>query len=487
VSQRMACGSISKRAMSPTTTRTEMTLYEIVTALQNEPSNLGKQAILDANKHNALLTAYMKAMMDPAINYYVTKVPKIEDAWQGMEEFNERDIYWMERLSSRELTGHVAKAALKGHVSALNAEGRTLVDYLIKRQIPKSKVGETMVLKTWPGLFFVPPYMRCMSMNAKIKAHFASKRRFYVQPKRDGSFAYGVKPLEGPAKLITRTGNHYPTWLAERILRGLPRGSVLIGEMEVYQRGAEFATPSDGHNWKLLDRKTGNGLLNSVSDDNESEFTEHSFEYVAWDMLTLEEFEAGTSDRDYSNRLLELDAVLLAHEPDYVQMIETHEVESVEAAYAIHTDLTTRGLEGTVWKTMDGKWKDTSSGTKDCVKLKVVFEADYRVDGFYEGEGKYEGMLGGITVSTECKKLRSNCGSGFNDEQRQTLWKAFNESFEPGALVAAVEANDVISKRGEDLLSLSLPIFVEFRTRDKKTADTLERVIEQRDAAREGK
>jgi ATP-dependent DNA ligase len=458
-----------------------MSLYAIIKSLQETQGNNAKLEILQANKDNDLLKAYMKAVFDPAVNYWQTKMPKIDPGFTGDREFELIDILFMvDRLAGRVLTGNDAKSALAGHASALNAEGRELMGHIIKRKIDKSNVGETMVLKTWPGLFFIPPYMRCSSMSEKVVEHYRKLGHFYVQPKRDGSFAYGVND-EGKYGLCTRQSNYYPEWFADLVLHGLPGNAVLIGELEVYEN-----LPCSSA-YMLLDRKTGNGILTSIERGaDSSEFTNYRFRYVAWDYLWLDEWKSGKSDRQYFDRLEELAGLLNHSHLSCVELIETHEVSSVEEAFRINTRLTAAGKEGSVWKTISGKWRDTDSGTKDMVKLKVKFQADYDVIGYYEGEGKAAGMLGGITVASKCRKLISNCGTGFSDEARINFFKMFNEHGTDG-LIAEIEANDVIdSKDRPDVLALSLPVFMELR-RDKKDADTLERVIEQRDAARLGK
>jgi hypothetical protein len=51
--------------------------------------------------------------------------------------------------------------------------------------------------------------------------------------------------------------------------------------------------------------------------------------------------------------------------------------------------------------------------------------------------------------------------------------------------IVTVEANDVISKEGSSVQSLFLPIFIERRL-DKIEADSVEMILEQLQAAKEG-
>lgn len=447
-----------------------MTLYEIVSALRSATGNNEKQAIMLAYKDNALFKAYMRAVYDVVnLSYYMTKVPARKKAstdndqpmcLKGIEVI-------INELAGRKVTGKKAVAFLQDVIDSLDAEGQELVGYIIDRKIG-ANVGDKMVLETWPGLYFIPPYMRCASMDEKARERFGELPYFYVQTKRDGSFAY-----LSTGAIWTRQGSMYPDWFVGRMSAGLSQNDVLVGEMEVYENG------------KLLSRKDGNGVLNSVLQGGEEyEYNAYKFHYVAWDLLSLGEFETGYSGRPYVERWENLSVLWNKHAfNDAIYLVQHWVVRSVAEAKAIHTRLTAQGLEGSVWKTPDGVWKDTSSGSKDNVKVKVVFDADYVILGYYEGKGKAKGMLGGITVGTSCGGLRNDCGSGFNDDDRKRYWAIREQLI---GVIATLEANDITTSRTKTTVSLSLPIVLEIRF-DKTQADSLERVYEQFEAAKLGK
>lgn len=445
-------------------------LYKIIKQLQETQGNNAKLAILRENKDNVLLREYMKAVYDPAINYYITKIPpaKAED----VADFDLELIHHIvDNIAGRVFTGDRAKQALKSYNAGMSEEGQELLKLLIKRSIGAS-VGETMVLKTWPGLFFVPPYMRCSLMDDKIKAKFEKESNFFIQLKADGSFAYlYVDSFTKDNQVITRNGNKYPKALADRLAENLSDG-VYVGELEVFVH----KTAHDGKYIELLDRKTGNGILNSILQGDESELDNYEVFMSAWDLLAHEEFEDGESSKLYATRWDELTRSVFT--APYVNEIDTRIVSSLEEAYKVYSEYTVAGKEGAVIKTCTHKWKDGTS--KECVKLKIEFEAEYVVTGAYEGEGKAAGMLGGIDCQSSDGKIKFSCGSGFTDEQRKKYWD--------GSLtgrVVTIKANDVVTKRDSDTASLFLPIFVEFRD-DKQNvgADSYERVIEQLNACK---
>lgn len=163
-----------------------------------------------------------------------------------------------------------------------------------------------------------------------------------------------------------------------------------------------------------------------------------------------------------------------------IKIVETHLVNSLEEAYDIYSDYTSRGFEGAVLKSTDFLW---SSGTsKDCVKLKIEFECDLEVVGITEGTGKASGMMGSITLKSSDGIIVTDCGSGFSDQDRKEWW--WGRANRIGSIVT-VKANDIISKRDSKIASLFLPIFLEHRL-DKKEADSYARCVYQLHCAKNG-
>lgn len=442
-----------------------MELINIIKALQDTQGTKAKQAILDSHRENHLLKAYMKAVYDPAVNYYMTKMPKITP---GNTEFALRHIQGLQELSERIYTGRRANEYMLGLLSALNAEGQELMGYIIKRSIGGS-VGEGMVLNTYPGLFFVPPYMRCAGMDEKAIETYDALPYFYVQTKMDGQFAYCHKDRCGRTTLFSRNGSFYPAYVAEKLAKGLPMGSVVMGELLVYRDGV------------VMSRKDGNGILNSLlsGDGKKAALPCDEIVLVAWDMISSDEFYQNQSGIDYEDRLSNLFKTIANTAVD-IEPVHHTVVKSVAEANKLTKEAYARGEEGTVWKNPWGTWRDSSSGTRDAIKVKAVFEAEFRVTGKYEGTGKAKGMLGGFNIETECGLVKGNVGSGFDDDQRKEFWEADTTNW-----IVCLEANDVVTKKGRDTESLFLPIFKE-RRMDKTVADTREQVLKALAAVRAG-
>ncbi len=444
-----------------------MSLYEIVKSLQEAKGSNEKLAILMKNNQNELLRAYLKATYDPALSYYQKKAPKTESI--GKYDFKDDTINAIvNEIASRILTGKNAIYRLTDIIRLHNKEGQELINLLISRSIG-SGVGDTMILKAFPGLYFIPPYMRCSLLDAKSKSHFETLKKIYVQKKADGSFLYLVNSDDGDNKGFTRSGNAYPEWFVDKLLDGISGddSGVFMGEALVVKDGVQ------------LDRKTGNGILNSIL-SGDFEGGDYEFIMEAWDHLTVEEFEYGLSNRTYEQRFSAVQEILNQDEFN-IRMIETDIVESLADALAISVKYTQAGFEGAILKDPSSPWKDHTSPFN--VKVKIKFEADYKIDDIYEGEGKAKGMLGGISFSTSDDLLKCNVGTGFDDDTRKKLWSLGIDYLRN--MIITVSANEVITKIGSTTVSLFLPAFEELRL-DKTCADSLERVYEQLEAAKRG-
>jgi hypothetical protein len=450
------------------------TIYEIITSIRNAKGDLEKQALLHENADNELFKEFMRVTYDPSINYYMKKCPKVPAG--DFATLDAEYLQWMvENIAGRVYTGKAAVTHLKMTMACLDNESQELVEMILKRSIGAS-VGDTMVLKTWPKLFFTVPYQRCSLLDVKAKERLAKLSWFYVQTKRDGSFAYVLRRLDGTAEAITRAGNKYPKEFAEKMAYGLKPGNVLVGELEVYES-------NEGIGCQLLSRKDGNGILNSVLKDGDGLKINQSVTMVAWDLLTIAEFEAGKSTRRYEDRLEHLEYEVMPLEARQVEIVETHVVRSLEEAFEIYTDHTSRGLEGVIAKDPDDLWKDGTS--KGAIKMKIKFEAEYLCTGIYEGEGEMVGMLGGISFTTRDKLLGNNCGIGFSKQQRIDFFNS------PSLIVGRavmLSANDITQSRdSRKLPALSLCVFEEVRYDKKGVADTYEHVVAQLEAAKQGK
>lgn len=78
------------------------------------------------------------------------------------------------------------------------------------------------------------------------------------------------------------------------------------------------------------------------------------------------------------------------------------------------------GYEGVMLRHPDVHYAFKRS--KDLLKFKLFEEDDFIIVGFETGNGKYSNTLGNIIVESADKKIRSEVGTGFSDEQRNYIY-----------------------------------------------------------------
>jgi ATP-dependent DNA ligase len=210
------------------------------------------------------------------------------------------------------------------------------------------------------------------------------------------------------------------------------------------------------------------------------------FIYWLFDLFTRDEYDSQQSAtlRRRKERLSALhDSGLLPLNvkvvPWFVVKDPTH-----KQVMAITERFVKDGFEGAMAKRMDAPAKFGRG--PDLLKVKLFFEDDFKVVGFYEGKGQHKGTLGGIIVEGTIRwaphdeapkktyKIRSECGSGFshvfNDDKpdavlRDDVWNNMKDWLGAVVQIQFQSPTDKVNDDGN--VSLRLPVFI-MRRRDKE-------------------
>jgi DNA ligase-1 len=273
----------------------------------------------------------------------------------------------------------------------------------------------------------------------------------FAQTKMDGMRGVIVK-RDGRVVVFSRNGNtmtkldkHF-----EAVLSSIDN-VVLDGELTVVD--------SEG---KLLDRKTGNGILNKTVVETVSDEEVARVRFTAWDLIDVCDFDKGVDRRTGVERLSRLRAI--PANPLF-EVVQTFEIANLEEAQELFKEQLAKGEEGIILKNNDHPWEDKRS--KQCVKMKEVIEMDLKITGFAEGTGKASGMTGAIQVENKDGSIKTSVGTGLDDATRKDIWARQEELI---GTIITVKCNGVISRKGADSKSLFLPVFVELRL-DKTESD----------------
>lgn len=228
---------------------------------------------------------------------------------------------------------------------------------------------------------------------------------------------------------------------------------VLDGELLVKKHG------------KILDRKTGNGILNKAVRGTITEEESSNIVMVLWDYIPLENFEKNDYDAEYSTRYSKLDCVLsLVDKFDRVEIAQSYQIETLNDAQVLFNKMRSEGKEGIIIKSRLNLWSDTRA--RDIIKMKALYECDLLCVDYEYGGGKYEGMLGALVLESSDKKVRVSVGTGFTDQERKELTPK-----NCIGKIVSVGYNERITDKTKDYDSLFLPRFIEIRE-DKSVANS---------------
>ena len=152
-------------------------------------------------------------------------------------------------------------------------------------------------------------------------------------------------------------------------------------------------------------------------------------------------------------------------------------VNDAKAALERSSEFMNQGLEGGVLKDTNMVFKNGTNQQQLKIKLKV--DCEMRIKGFTEGTGKREGYVGAIIFENDEGTVKGQC-SGFSEAQMIEFTKSKEAYINK---IISVEFNDLTKSENNDYYALMHPRFIEIRN-DKTETDTLEKVIQLRDMAK---
>jgi len=404
---------------------------------------------LKMHSDDETLKEVVRLALDPFTQFYQRKIPEYECTAAQPVSLNFA-IGALSHLSQRKVTGNAAIDYLRNLLSACSEGDARVIERIIQKDL-KCGVSESTANKVWANLVHEYPVMLCSPFEQKLVDKITYPA--YAQLKMDGMrFNAIVKHTDNGATVEFRSRNGKELNLlgnleTEFIEMAANIDYVFDGELLVYENGI------------ILDRQTGNGILNKANKGTISEDDAARVHATVWDAIPYADFTKGKCALTYQTRLQFLASMPL---PDKVHLVETTVVYDLEAAQVIFEDYLAAGQEGIILKDAMGIWEDKRS--KGQIKFKGELECDLKIVGVEEGTGKYKGMLGAIICESADGVVKTRVGSGFNDWQRETLW---GENLLDK--IAALKYNmRSVDKQGKH--SLFLPIVLEIRL-DKTEAD----------------
>jgi len=215
-----------------------------------------------------------------------------------------------------------------------------------------------------------------------------------------------------------------------------------------------------------LDRKSVSGKVTQILKGTAPDNIGDNIIFNVFDLDEYSTIESGIGVLPYTIRRDTLAAVMAnVSNVDPVKLATMWELDEPSQIASIYKKIVDAGGEGVICKN-DHVYECKRS--KSWIKFKEVNECDLLITGWYPGEGKREGYIGGLICTDLSGTLNVKIGSGFTDADLKEL------SLNPDSLIGricSVQYNVSITDKFNNR-SLFLPRFVEIRN-DKNEADDL--------------
>ena len=413
-----------------------MNPWNIIQKLETDNSRLFKESVVADHIAEADFRQGLQWALNPLVTFGVQQVPVSETDGKGITN---ADFYKLaEGLYERELTGHAARDAIIDLCDqATNEQWNDWYRRILLKDL-RCGVSVGTVNGVQKGTV---PIFGCMLAHDGAKHPKKIKGACSVEYKYDGVRVIAIVQ-KGSATLYSRNGKILPNFnlIEEALSKPEYNGLVFDGEV----MSEDFQTLM-----KQVHRKSGAN-------------TEDAF-LALFDMLTLEEFEAGgTSINSVDRRKRMIDTVI---EDSKIKVVDAFSVDfDTEEGQAefdkLNKHALAEGYEGLMIKPDSEGYKCKRSHA--WLKVKPFIEVTLKVVALEEGTGKNEGMLGALVVEGEDdgKFFHVNVGSGLSDDMRKDVWAAQDKVV--GQLVE-VRADAATIGQDSDTWSLRFPRFKTFR------------------------
>ena len=421
--------------------------WNVIQKLESDNSSLFKQSVIKDNLDNVDFIEGAKMALDPLVTFGVKQVPFSETDGPGVDDIEVGMVFV--KLIKRTLTGHAARDAIQELCDkATNEQWNDWYRRILIKDL-RCGTGVKLINKVQADTI---PLFGCMLAHDGAKHPKKIAGECYVEYKYDGVRVIAIVQ-NGSATLHSRNGKlleNFPH-IEEALSKPEFEGLVFDGEV----MSEDFQTLM-----KQVHRK-------------ENAQTEDSY-LAVFDMLTLEEFDAGGTELNAVQRRQRIVNLSKVFDRDTFENVMDNRIRLVDATLIdmdseegqvkfqqMNKRALDEGYEGLMIKPIKEGYKCKRSHA--WLKIKPFIEVTLKVVELEEGSGKNEGLLGALVVEGEDdgKFFRLNVGSGLTDENREQIWE--NQDKVIGQLVEIRADAATQSQDADDVWSLRFPRFKTFR------------------------
>ena len=313
----------------------------------------------------------------------------------------------LDKLASREVTGHSAIALLNGFAENLYQPYVELMHRILDKNL-KTRTDAKMINKVWLNL--IPQFDVALAQKFEDHAHKIDwdNERWLGSRKLDGVRVLAVK-RDGEVKFFSRAGNEFTTLgVLKKELEAIKTDDfVLDGEMCVMDENGN-------EDYKAI-----------VSQIKRKDYTIEDPMFIVFDSLTLSEFDEGYSDQTTQSRMLRIMRFAAC---EHINKLEMERINSEADAVAKLDSAVESGWEGYMIRRADAPYE--GKRTRALLKMKKMHDEEYTVQdvevGPYRVIDKESGLEKTIETLTnviiEHKGNTVSVGSGFSLDDRNRYY-----------------------------------------------------------------
>ncbi|MGG0667879.1 ATP-dependent DNA ligase [Lederbergia citrisecunda] len=417
-------------------------ILSIVKELQADSSKLGKEAILKRESNNVEFKQFIKYVLDPMYVYGIQnkKLKKYLGKTDKATDFE--DIFQVFEYLLKNNTGRDEDARLvASFIDKFSEDSNELTDFYVLSITKKLRMGiDSTVNKAW-GKGFLNKFEVMLAKDFYKESHKVEGKEFVLTEKLDGQRSLFFHK-DGQVKVFSRSGQPIAGLLEiESEIKLLPEG-VYDGELLI----------KNEHLYKNRD------VLQETLKITRRDGEKTGVNFWMFDALSNDEFQEGITRDKYQDRRIWLENTIAPHLEHTKLLPILYAGKDMSVIPDLLAELEAEGKEGLMLN-LDAPYQ--CKRTDSLLKIKSMKTFDENCTGVFEGEGKYKGMLGGVTV--DYKGYHLKIGSGFSDEQRKLYWDS--SELIVGKLIEVQYFRE--SSNAEGGLSVSFPVFKMIR--DDKT------------------
>lgn len=398
----------------------------------------------------------------------------------------------MDDFANRFLTGNEALSQAELYFTRAANEDVFKIGKMCLDKTLGCGIDEKTVRKVFPDLLpFRPNMMKCEPANEKTLENAVFPAM--LQVKSDGmrlmihvidGEVVEMFTFNGTRFMIDSVDLHDDVFILSQSLKHTVGDNIwLDGELLFL----------DDKTGKVLPRKKGNGLANSILKKTAAKSVHKRARVALWDCISHDHVIDDYSPLTNENRFATLKEAVESRKLGTISLIEHLTVSSMEECNDTVDSWIECGEEGGILKNCHAPWEGKRSD--QCFKFKSEKENEFKAIGVVDGKREFEGLIGSITmVSSDSLVVSDVSGISMKDrcqwsadyykktvirkEKKDGVVTEYihepSDEFKMGDIFT-IRYNELIDKKGSEIMSLFLPRIVEKRI-DKNEADDLKTI-----------